>query len=165
DVPAVQHVGLVRTPVDAFILTKLQAKGLSLSPEAERSTLMRRVYFDLIGLPPAPKEIDAYLADARTDAYERLEDRLLASPHYGERWGRHWLDSAGYSDSVGGDNDPGQLFVREGMWRYRDYVVRSLNADIPYNRFLMEQLAGDEMDDWRGAATWTPDMKEVGRAS
>ncbi|HMF14380.1 MAG TPA: DUF1553 domain-containing protein, partial [Gemmataceae bacterium] len=110
--------------------------------------------------PPPPEEIDAYFADTGPDAYERLVDRLLGSPHYGERWGRHWLDSAGYSDSVGGDNDPGQLFVREGMWRYRDYVVRSLNADKPYDRFLMEQLAGDEMEDWRGAATWTPEMKE-----
>src|SRR5262249_3022007 len=104
-VPSVQHVDRVRTPVDAFILAKLEAKGLALSPEAERSTLMRRVYFDLIGLPPPPEEIDAYLADARPDAYARLVARLLASPHYGERWGRHWLDSAGYSDSVGGDND------------------------------------------------------------
>jgi hypothetical protein len=159
-VPSVQHADRVRTPIDAFILAKLEEKGLSLAPEAERSTLMRRVYFDLIGLPPSPEEIDANLADARPDAYERLVDRLLSSPHHGERWGRHWLDSAGYSDSVGGDNDPGQLFVREGMWRYRDYVVRSLNADKPYDCFLVEQLAGDEMDDWRSAATWTPQMQE-----
>jgi hypothetical protein len=159
-VPSVRQIDRVRTPVDAFILAKLEAKGLSLAPEAERLTLIRRVHFDLIGLPPSPVEIDHYLADARPDAYERLVDRLLASPHYGERWGRHWLDSAGYSDSVGGDNDPGQLFVREGMWRYRDYVVRSLNADTPYDQFLTEQLAGDEMDEWRSAAKWTPEMKE-----
>jgi hypothetical protein len=159
-VPTVKHAERVRTPIDAFVLAKLEAKDLTLSPDAERLTLMRRVYFDLIGLPPSPEEIDDYLADARPDAYERLVDKLLASPHHGERWGRHWLDAAGYSDSVGGDNDPGQLFIREGMWRYRDYVVRSLNADKPYNQFLMEQLAGDEMDDWRSAATWTPAMKE-----
>jgi hypothetical protein len=159
-VPTVRQIDRVRTPLDAFVLAKLEAKGLSLAPEAERLTLTRRVYFDLIGLPPSPEEIDDYVADTRPDAYERLVDRLLASPHYGERWGRHWLDSAGYSDSVGGDNDPGQLFVREGMWRYRDYVVRSLNTDKPYDRFLTEQLAGDEMDDWRSAATWTLEMKE-----
>jgi hypothetical protein len=159
-VPNVNHAERVRTPIDAFILEKLEAKGLTLAPEAERLTLMRRVYFDLIGLPPSPEEIEAYLADTRPDAYERLVDKLLASPHHGERWGRHWLDSAGYSDSVGGDNDPGQLFVREGMWRYRDYVVRSLNADKPYDGFLMEQLAGDEMDDWRSADEWRPEMKE-----
>jgi hypothetical protein len=159
-IPKVKHVDRLRTPIDAFILEKLEAKGLTLSPEAERLTLLRRVYFDLIGLPPSPEEIDAYLADSRPDAYDRLVDKLLASPHHGERWGRHWLDSAGYSDSVGGDNDPGQLFVREGMWRYRDYVLRALNADKPYDRFLMEQLAGDELDDWRSAENWTPDMKE-----
>jgi cytochrome c553 len=159
-IPAVKHSDRVRTPIDAFILEKLEAKGLTLSPDAERLTLLRRVYFDLIGLPPSPEEIDAYLADTRPDAYERLVDKLLASPHYGERWGRHWLDAAGYSDSVGGDNDPGQLFIREGMWQYRDYVVRSLNADKPYDQFVLEQLAGDEMDDWRSAPSWTPVMKE-----
>jgi hypothetical protein len=159
-VPKVKHAERVRTPIDAFILDKLEAKKMSLSPDADRLTLLRRVYFDLIGLPPSPEEVDAFLADQRPDAYERVVDRLLASPHHGERWGRHWLDSAGYSDSVGGDNDPGQLFVREGMWRYRDYVVRSLNADKPYDRFLMEQLAGDEMEEWRSASTLTPRMKE-----
>src|SRR5207249_3919767 len=155
-IPTVQHMERVRTPIDAFILAKLEAMGLTLSPDADRLTLLRRVTFDLIGMPPSPDEIDAYLADTRPDAYKRLVDRLLASPHYGERWGRHWLDAAGYSDSVGGDNDPGQLFVREGRWQYRDYVVRPLNADKPYDQFLLEQLAGDEMDDWRSASAWTP---------
>lgn len=159
-VPTVKNRNRVRTPIDAFILEKLEAKGLTLSPDADRQTLLRRVFFDLTGLPPSPDEVEAFLADMRADAYERLVDRLLASPHHGERWGRHWLDAAGYSDSVGGDNDPGQLFVREGMWRYRDYVVRALNADMPYNRFLLEQIAGDEMEDWRSAATLTPQMKE-----
>jgi hypothetical protein len=159
-VPRVRHAERVRTPIDAFILAKLEAKGLALSPDADRVVLLRRAFFDLTGLPPSPEEADAFLTDTRPDAYERLVDRLLASPHYGERWGRHWLDAAGYSDSVGGDNDPGQVFPREGMWRYRDYVVRALNADKPYDRFLIEQLAGDEMDDWRSAPALTPPMRE-----
>jgi hypothetical protein len=159
-VPQVRAVERVRTPIDAFILAKLESKSLTLSPDADRATLLRRVTFDLIGLPPSPEEVDAFLADTRPDAYERVVDRLLASPHYGERWGRHWLDAAGYSDSIGGDNDPGQLFVREGMWHYRDYVVRSLNEDRPFDRFLTEQLAGDEMDDWRSAPELTATMRE-----
>jgi hypothetical protein len=159
-VPAVRHVERVRTTIDAFVLARLEAKGLTLSPEADRAVLVRRAFFDLIGLPPSPQEVEAFVTDQRPDAYERLVDRLLASPHYGERWGRHWLDAAGYADSVGGDNDPGQLFPREGMWRYRDYVVRSFNADKPLDRFLIEQLAGDEMEDWRSAATFTPELKE-----
>jgi hypothetical protein len=161
--PAVPHVrdgGRVRTPVDAFVLARLEAKGLTFAPDADPATLVRRVSLDLLGLPPSPEEVDAFLADTRPDAYERLVDRLLASPQYGERWGRHWLDAAGYADSIGGDNDPGQVFPREGMWRYRDYVVRSLNADKPFDQFLLEQLAGDEMDDWRGAPAFTPEMRE-----
>jgi hypothetical protein len=159
-VPRVRQAERVRTPIDAFILAKLESAGLSLSPDADRPTLLRRVSFDLIGLPPSPEEVEAFLADTRPDAYERVVDRLLASPHYGERWGRHWLDAAGYADSVGGDNDPGQVFPREGMWRYRDYVVRALNEDRPFDRFLVEQLAGDEMDDWRSAPVLTPAMRE-----
>jgi hypothetical protein len=159
-VPRVRHVERVRTPIDTFILSRLEAKGLTLSPDADRATLLRRLTFDLTGLPPSPDEVEAFLADTRADAYERVVDRLLTSPHYGERWGRHWLDAAGYSDSVGGDNDPGQLFQREGMWRYRDYVVRALNEDRPFDRFLTEQLAGDEMDDWRSVSTLTPQMRE-----
>jgi hypothetical protein len=159
-VPQVKHIERVRTPVDAFILARLEAKGLMLSPDADRAILLRRAYFDLIGLPPSPEEVKAFLADTRPDAYERVVDRLLASPHYGERWGRHWLDAAGYADSVGGDNDPGQVFPREGMWRYRDYVVRALNDDKPFDRFLVEQLAGDELDDWRSAPAFTPSIRE-----
>ncbi len=158
--PRVQHADRVRTPIDAFILAKLEEKGLSLAADADRVTLIRRVSIDLLGLPPSPEEVDAFLADQRPDAYERLIDRLLASPHYGERLGRHWLDAAGYADSIGGDNDPGQMFLREGMWRYRDYVVRALNDDKPFDLFLREQLAGDEMEDWRSAATLTPQMQE-----
>jgi hypothetical protein len=159
-VPRVHQVERVRTPIDAFVLVRLEAKGLSLSPDADRATLLRRLFFDLTGLPPSPEEVEAFRADTRPDAYERVVDRLLASPHYGERWGRHWLDAAGYADSVGGDNDPGQVFPREGMWRYRDYVVRAHNEDKPFDRFLTEQLAGDEMDDWRSAPTLTAAMRE-----
>jgi hypothetical protein len=159
-VPRVRHLERVRTPIDAFILARLEAKGLTLSPDADRAVLLRRIYFDLIGLPPSPEEVHAFLADTRPDAYERVVDRLLASPHYGERWGRHWLDAAGYADSVGGDNDPGQVFPREGMYRYRDYVVRALNDDKPFDRFLIEQLSGDELDDWRSAPAFTPTIRE-----
>jgi hypothetical protein len=160
ETPRVQHADRVRTPVDAFILAKLEARGLTLSPDADRATLLRRASIDLLGLPPTPEELAAFLADRQPHAYERLIDRLLASPHYGERWGRHWLDAAGYADTIGGDNDPGQAFPRESMWRYRDYVVAALNADKPYDQFLREQLAGDEMDDWRSAAHLSPAMLE-----
>ena len=159
-VPRVRHADRVRTPVDAFVLFRLESRDLTFSPDADRATLLRRVCFDLTGLPPSPDELDDFLADTRPDAYERLVERLLASPHHGERWGRHWLDAAGYADSIGGDNDPGQVFPREGMWRYRDYVVRSLNDDKPFDRFLAEQLAGDEMDDWRSAPALTAEMRE-----
>jgi hypothetical protein len=160
-VPHVRHTEQVRTPVDAFVLARLEPVGLGLSPDADRAVLLRRLCFDLLGLPPSPEDIDAFLADARPDAYERLVDRLLASPHYGERWGRHWLDAAGYADSVGGDNDPGQVFPREGMWRYRDYVVAALNEDKPFDRFLTEQLAGDEMVEWRSAEHFTPEIRQL----
>jgi hypothetical protein len=158
--PKVKHADRVRTPIDAFILAKLEDKELTLAPDADRVALIRRLYIDLLGLPPAPEEVDAFRADKNEEAYERLVDRLLASPHYGERWGRHWLDAAGYADTIGGDNDPGQMFLREGMWRYRDYVVHSLNDDKPFDLFLQEQLAGDEMEDWRSAPNFTPEMQE-----
>jgi hypothetical protein len=133
-----------RNPIDAFVLRKLRQKGLSLSPEADRSTLMRRAYLDLTGLPPEPAEVRAFLADSAADAYEKLIDRLLASPRYGERWGRYWLDLAGYADSEGKRE---QDLLRPHAWRYRDYVIQSLNADKPYDRFLLEQIAGDELAD------------------
>lgn len=142
--PGVAAADRVRTPVDAFLLSRLEAVGLSLSPEADRRTLIRRATFDLTGLPPTAEDVDTFLADERPDAYEHLIDRLLASPHYGERWGRYWLDLAGYSDSEGVQHsDP----VRVNNWRYRDYVIRSFNTDKPYDRFLLEQLAGDELTD------------------
>jgi mono/diheme cytochrome c family protein len=140
--PAVKAGPRVRTPIDAFVLAGLEAKGLSLSPDADRPTLIRRAYFDLTGLPPTPAEVDAFVADAAADAWEKVVDRLLASPHYGERWGRHWLDVAGYADSEGfTGEDP----LRGSAWRYRDYVIRAFNADMPFDEFLREQIAGDEL--------------------
>lgn len=153
--PEVRNTKQVRTPIDAFLLQKLEAKGLSLAPEADRLTLMRRAYFDLTGLPPEPAEVKAYLEDKRPDAYEKLIDRLLASPRYGERWGRYWLDVAGYADSEGKTE---QDLARPYAWRYRDYVIRSLNADKPYDRFLLEQIAGDELADYEKAAEITPEI-------
>ncbi len=160
-VPAPIKSDRARTPVDAFILARLQDQGLGLSPEADRLVLLRRASYDLLGLPPTPEEIDAFLADQRTDAYELLIDRLLASPHFGERWGRHWLDAAGYSDITGGDNDATIIKLSDGKWKYRDYVVRAFNQDKPYGRFLIEQLAGDELVDWRNAKSFTPEIEEL----
>ena len=137
-VPAVEYQW-PRTPIDAFILEKLEANSLAPSPEADRRTLLRRLYFDLTGLPPTPEETQAFLADESPGAYEALVDRLLASPRYGERWGRHWLDVAHYGDTHGYDKDK----VRPNAWPYRDYVIRSFNDDKPYRRFLEEQIAGD----------------------
>jgi len=129
----------VRTPIDAFVLAKLQQQDLTPSVEADRRTLIRRLSFDLHGLPPTPEELEAFLADRAPDAYERLVDRLLASPRYGERWGRHWLDVVHYGDSHGYDKDKPRL----NAWPYRDYVIRSFNQDKPYSRFVQEQIAGD----------------------
>src|SRR5439155_12524337 len=137
----------MRTPVDAFLLAKLEAKRLAFAPDAALETLLRRAYLDLVGLPPAPEEMDAFLADGRPDAFEQLLDRLLASPRFGERWGRHWLDAAGYADVYGIDSNPGDIRTGEGKWRYRDYVTRAFNSDKPYDRFLTEQIAGDEFVD------------------
>src|SRR5262245_1635347 len=128
-----------RNPVDRFVLDKLREKGLAPSPGADRRTLIRRLSFDLIGLPPTPDEIEAFLNDPTADAYERLVDRLLASPAYGERWARHWLDVVHYGDTHGYDKDQ----PRPNAWPYRDYVIRALNADKPYARFVQEQVAGD----------------------
>jgi hypothetical protein len=129
-------------PIDAFLLRKLKANALGFSPEAAKRTLIRRATFDLAGLPPTPDEIAGFLADETPQAYDRLIDRLLASPNYGERWGRHWLDVAGYADSEGYTESDAE---RGWAWRYRDYVVRALNDDMPWDRFVQEQLAGDEM--------------------
>ncbi|MGE3316057.1 MAG: DUF1553 domain-containing protein [Planctomycetaceae bacterium] len=132
----------VRTPVDAFILSALRQKGLAPSPEADRRTLIRRLTFDLHGLPPTPDEIATFVNDSRPDTYERLVDRLLDSPRYGERWARHWLDVVHYGETHGYDKDK----RRPDSWPYRDYVIRSFNDDKPYDRFVAEQLAGDVLE-------------------
>ncbi|MCH2212102.1 MAG: DUF1553 domain-containing protein [Fuerstiella sp.] len=153
--PDVQHPDLVRNAVDAFILEKLEAKGLSLSPVADRRTLIRRAAFDLTGLPPEPDLMDAFLTDTRPGAWERLIESLLSSRRYGERWGGYWLDRAGYADTEG---EREQDILRPYAYRYRDYVIRAFNADKPYDRFLLEQLAGDELADYENAEEITPEI-------
>ncbi len=156
-VPVVQNTECVRNPIDAFVLSKLEQQGLSLAPEADRRTLIRRASFDLTGLPPNPQEIETFLSDEDPQAYEKLIDRLLDSPRYGERWGRYWLDLAGYSDSEGKRE---QDLPRPHAWRYRDYVIRSFNADKPYSRFLLEQIAGDELADYEHATEITTEISD-----
>ncbi|HWN96606.1 MAG TPA: DUF1549 and DUF1553 domain-containing protein, partial [Methylomirabilota bacterium] len=131
----------IRNPIDRFVLARLQTNRLELAPRASKEQLIRRVTFDLLGLPPAPEEIDAFVKDTSASAYEKLIDRLLASPHYGERWGRHWLDLARFAETDGFEHDA----VRPHSWRYRDYVINSFNTDKPYDRFIREQIAGDEL--------------------
>jgi cytochrome c553 len=139
--PAAKNDAWCRTPIDRFVLAKLEAKGLAPNPPVEKRTLIRRAYFDLIGLPPTPEQIDRFLADASPGAYEKVIDELLASPHYGERWGRHWLDLARYAESHGYEQD----YDRPNAWHYRDYVIRALNADQPFDEFVRWQIAGDEL--------------------
>ena len=139
DVPEVKHAGWVRNPIDAFILARLEKEGLGPSAEAERRTLIRRLTFDLTGLPPTPEEVEAFVLDNRLDAYERLVDRLLASPRYGERWARHWLDVVRFGESQGFERN----HYRPDAWKYRDWVIASLNADLPYDEFVRQQIAGD----------------------
>ena len=137
-VPSVHNSGWVRNPIDNFILSKLEREQVQPSPEADRSTLLRRVSLDLTGLPPTPQDIQAFLSDTSPDAYEKVVDRLLASPHYGERWGRHWLDLARYADSDGYSID-----APRPIWKYRDWVIAALNRDMPFDQFVIEQIAGD----------------------
>jgi hypothetical protein len=144
-VPAVRNRDQLRTPIDAFILAKIEEKGWQLQPEADRVTLIRRAYLDLTGLPPTPADVKAFVEDQSPKAYETLIDGLLASPHYGEQWGRHWLDIAGYSDSVGDASDT----ERDVAWKYRDYVIQSFNKNKPYDRFLLEQFAGDQLINYK----------------
>ncbi len=134
--------GDLTNPIDRFLEQSRVERGLHRAPHADRVTLLRRAYLDLIGLPPTPAETAEYLADESPNAWANLIDKLLASPHYGERWGRHWLDVARYADSNGYEHD----YDRPNAWRYRDYVIRAFNGDTPYNRFLAEQIAGDELD-------------------
>src|SRR5690606_10472882 len=137
-VPQVQNTAWAANPIDAFILAKLEAEQIAPSPAADRVTLIRRVSLDLTGLLPSPAEVDAFVSDARPDAYERLVDRLLDSPAYGERFGRLWLDQARYADSHGYTNDGPR-----NIWLYRDWVIQALNHDMPFDQFTIEQLAGD----------------------
>ena len=160
-VPRVANAERARTPIDDFLLSRLKPRGLSFSPDADSPTLVRRAYLDLLGLPPSPAEVDAFVSDDQPGSFERLVDRLMASPHFGERWGRHWLDVAGYVDTVGYDTDATNIILSEGKWLYRDYVIRAFNADKPYKRFITEQLAGDELFDWRRAQRFTPEMREA----
>ena len=139
--PVVANTRLTN-PIDRFLESARRARGLTAAPRADRYTLVRRAYLDLLGLPPTPAQVDAFIADQSSNAWERLVDSLLASPHYGERYGRLWLDVARYADSAGFEYD----MHRPNAWRYRDYVIASFNDDKPYNQFLIEQLAGDEMD-------------------
>src|SRR5262245_941310 len=131
----------VKNPIDAFILQRLKKEGLRPSPSADRVTLIRRLYFDMIGLPPSPREVAEFSADKSPDAYQKLVERLLANPHYGERWAQHWLDVVRFAETDGFEYDT----HRRDAWRYRDYVIRAFNADKPYDRFVTEQLAGDEI--------------------
>jgi len=142
-VPVVRNNARVKNPIDAFILAALEAKGMQPAPPASRRMLIRRVYFDLVGLPPSPEEVERFANDPAPDAYEKLINRLLDSERYGERWARHWLDVARFADSDGYEYDR----IRPNAWRYRDYVIRAFNQDKPYNRFILEQLAGDELPD------------------
>ena len=141
EIPVVKEKAWAGNPIDTFLLAKLEAKGLKPAGPADRLALIRRATYDLVGLPPAPEEIDAFLNDRSPNAYEKLLDKLLASPQYGEKWGRHWLDVVRYAETNGYERDGPKPYA----WRYRDYVIKSFNEDKPYNRFLLEQLAGDEL--------------------
>ncbi len=137
--PAVSNAAWMRNPIDRFVLARLDREHLTPSPEAPKATLLRRISLDLIGLPPSPEELASFLADRRPDAYERAIDRLLASPHFGEKWARHWLDLARYADSDGYESD----LARPHAWRYRHWVIEALNRDMPFDEFTIEQIAGD----------------------
>jgi len=141
--PTVHDQQWIRNDIDRFILSKLEAKNLAPSPETDKRTLIRRASYDLIGLPPSAEDIDRFVKDTSTDAYEKLIDGLLASPRYGERWGRHWLDVARYADSVNDSVNSGQRFP--WSYTYRDWVIQSLNEDLPYDRFVLYQLAADRV--------------------
>ncbi|MEM7234083.1 MAG: DUF1549 domain-containing protein, partial [Planctomycetota bacterium] len=147
-IPPCENGDWCRSTVDEFVLARLEAAGLSPAPEASRATLLRRLKLDLVGLPPTANELRSFEADRSEDAYERLVDRLLASPLYGERWGRHWLDLVRYAESDGFRADD----YRPHAWRYRDYVIDSLNADVGFPLFVEEQLAGDELHPDRKSA-------------
>ena len=147
--PAVKNQQWPRNEVDRFVLSKLEAAGMVPAPSADKDTLLRRATYDLVGLPPTPQEVAAFRADKSPDAFEKVIDRLLASPQYGERWGRFWLDTARYSDTVGGERNAqkrGADYRFPYAWTYRDYVIGAFNADKPYNQFILEQLAADKLE-------------------
>ena len=148
----------IRTPIDRFILSGLEADDFEPAPPLDRARLIRRAYFDLIGLPPTPEAVRAFVADQAPDAYERLIDQLLADPRYGERWARYWLDVVRYADTNGYERDA----EKNGAWRYRDWVIRSFNEDMPYDRFVLEQLAGDELPDANEQTLAATGMLRVG---
>jgi hypothetical protein len=155
--PDVKNKAWVKTPIDSFVLAKLEANGMTPNPPATREALLRRATYDLTGLPPTPQEVAAFVADRSPNAWEKVVDRLLASTHYGERWGRHWLDTARYSDTTGGQKNQQTDYRYAHAWTYRDYVIQSFNADKPYNQFVVEQIAADRIpgiqaDDTRLAA-------------
>ena len=158
-VPQPKDATLARNPIDAFILARLKEKGLKPAPPADKRTLLRRAYFDLIGLPPTPEQVERFLEDSSPDAFERVVEELLASPQYGERWARHWLDVVRYADSTGFEADLPYL----NAWRYRDYVIKSFNDDKPYDRFVQEQIAADELwpDDQANTGTYAMPLKKL----
>ena len=156
--PAVKNEAWCRTPIDRFVLAKLEEKAIAPNGPIERRKLIRRVYFDVLGLPPTPEEVDAFVADPAADAYEKLVDRVLANPHFGERWGRHWLDVARFAESHGFEQD----YDRPNAYHYRDFVIRALNDDLPYDTFVRWQI-GRRRDSlptirwrWRPPAFWRP---------
>jgi len=147
-IPAVNYRAWCATPVDAFIVQKLEENKIAPAKPAHKETLLRRATYDLTGLPPTPDEINAFLTDGSPNAFAKVVDRLLASPHYGERWARYWMDTARYSDTSGDRTNNGQKDYRfPYAWTYRDYVIRAFNNDKPYDRFIMEQLAADQLSD------------------
>ncbi|MCA9013465.1 MAG: DUF1549 domain-containing protein, partial [Planctomycetaceae bacterium] len=158
ELPNVTQTQPVRTAIDRYVQSRLEDRGLILGPDADARTLIRRVSFDLTGLPPTPSEAAEFVADPAPDAYERMVDRYFASPHYGERWGKHWLDAAGYADSNGYFSADTE---RPYAFRYRDYVIRSLNSDKPFDRFICEQLAGDEMTTFRPGESTTSETIDL----
>ncbi|MBI3465547.1 MAG: DUF1549 domain-containing protein, partial [Planctomycetes bacterium] len=140
DSPSVKNPAWVQRRIDDFVLATLEANGLSPSPQADRRTLFRRATFDVIGLPPSPEEVEAFVQDNSPDSYQQLVDRLLASPHYGERWGRYWLDLVRYCDVP-----ESWAQTKAQAWLYRDWMVRALNEDLPYDQFVLRQLAADQL--------------------
>lgn len=159
--PTVQQEDRVRNDIDRFLLAQLEAEGRVFSADATPAERVRRLWFDLTGLPPSPAELDAGLRDTEAGHWERLVDRLLQSQHFGERWGRFWLDVTGHVDVNGSDNDAAIIKPLRGKWRFRDYVIRSFNDDKPIDRFLVEQLAGDELYDWKSAESFSPEMLDA----